>query len=877
MSKANTIVLGSSGTLTELDMTSSDTLGASGQVWLSQGLGPLTTSPDEIPVIVVESGPSFDDDLFLKTTAELTNTFNIAPSLPTTPPDLPQEGGLEPPLHRVNSGSTIALNRRRNRHDSLAASIKRDTVSPPFQLISSVVSETLAPPSSLTTLQKAVAGIVERHGIPEIDTEDIAEIRRKVEDVDANACKEFTVEILHLLISQFNNQNNRQRSSSLGRPPKPMHIRRSSLSSDTRGPSLVSTPLGHKASWSSRLSLPSLFEDSASEAGNTPGAGGTLISFETSFRSEKRASVQDVDTANVVELTETPSDVNLDEFRSSAFQSAGPIFQPTVLNQYIIFGHLGSGAHSTVFLAVHRETKELRAIKRLERQAESAEEAAHQTAEISIMRNLRHKHVLPLYEVINDPKCDHIFLVTQAARGPVVKFNERNRCSTVQERRLRRFMRQIANAVTYMHRHGVYHRDIKPDNILLSSSDDILIADFGVSELSNVASVSGARGTPAFMAPEALEVAAEAAKSKNPTALLDGGAIDMWAVGVTLFCMRYGYLPFDGGSLEELRQQTLQEPPLYPSNVELPWKLFFDWILHRDPKCRMRVHELKAHEFVQCNPPLTDHAAAVISRYCARLRARRTKVLPRKRGQSMTKPTPQQLTVTATPQMDPVTVEPADDIDPMKSIGSQASSNASAATMVTQVVREKAGSLRVGSSVLNASPVRNNANTIRRHRSQERQQSQQPSTSVAPPIMSALLFEREKFKSPPRDRSKTHVGLPKRDAKPRTLAPLPELHPSMGSSELASSPVYVMRSREVARTLESPKAKTPSPHRLTASPSPSGRQGMTPEPLAPIVRDLPPVIRSPSGKSPGHPSSGSGGGTAHISRNVFDKKFHFTR
>eukprot|EP00742_Colponemidia_sp_Colp-10_P012232 GILJ01013699.1.p1 GENE.GILJ01013699.1~~GILJ01013699.1.p1 ORF type:complete len:1185 (+),score=155.10 GILJ01013699.1:32-3556(+) len=152
---------------------------------------------------------------------------------------------------------------------------------------------------------------------------------------------------------------------------------------------------------------------------------------------------------------------------------------------------------------------------------------------------------------------------------------ERSRCEPLDVDTIRSYMRQILSAVAYLHRHQVVHCDIKPDNILLGANGMVYLADFGVSEMFNnnaeeifersrgsremegkVLSDGGApfamtatKGTPAFAAPETLTGLA-----------FDGSAADMWAVGVTLYVLLFGRLPFEGYSLRDLYRAVEGDP-----------------------------------------------------------------------------------------------------------------------------------------------------------------------------------------------------------------------------------------------------------------------------------------------------------------------------
>lgn len=138
-----------------------------------------------------------------------------------------------------------------------------------------------------------------------------------------------------------------------------------------------------------------------------------------------------------------------------------------------------------------------------------------------------------------------------------------------------------------MHSQGVVHRDIKPENLLLTDDDVLKIVDFGVSEMfekSGNMRTSKSAGSPAFLPPE-LCVARHGDVS--------GTAADIWSMGVSLYCLRYGRLPFERGGVldiyEAIKTETAQLPPdENPDFVDLMGRL-----LEKNPEMRITMAELR--------------------------------------------------------------------------------------------------------------------------------------------------------------------------------------------------------------------------------------------------------------------------------------------
>lgn len=131
------------------------------------------------------------------------------------------------------------------------------------------------------------------------------------------------------------------------------------------------------------------------------------------------------------------------------------------------------------------------------------------------------------------------------------------------------------------------HRDIKPDNLLLTEDDVLKIVDFGVSEMFEKSSemmTAKSAGSPAFLPPELCVVR---------HGDVSGRAADIWSMGVSLYCLRYGHLPFEHVGLLELFEAIKYEEPEY-HQVEEPY--FIDLLrrlLEKDPCKRIQMEEIR--------------------------------------------------------------------------------------------------------------------------------------------------------------------------------------------------------------------------------------------------------------------------------------------
>jgi serine/threonine protein kinase len=266
------------------------------------------------------------------------------------------------------------------------------------------------------------------------------------------------------------------------------------------------------------------------------------------------------------------------------------------LNQYVLFEKIGQGAQGEVFLASDTAKKELRAIKAVRRPrgariavspsaftAVGAVAAARQRQrdqlerEVLAMKKLRHRNVVRLYEVIDDPELDRMYLVMQyVEHGPVVTLTPEGVAPrTIEPKKMVSYARQICAGLEYLHKKGVIHRDIKPDNILLGRDDCVYLADFGTAEVFGEADaqrgVTGTRGTMAFLAPELLASLDDGSKDLlewstyelATIAAVNGEAVDVWALGVTFYVMLYGKLPWEFDDARQLFKHIESGPIVF--------------------------------------------------------------------------------------------------------------------------------------------------------------------------------------------------------------------------------------------------------------------------------------------------------------------------
>ncbi|XP_075043813.1 serine/threonine-protein kinase MARK2 isoform X7 [Mixophyes fleayi] len=218
--------------------------------------------------------------------------------------------------------------------------------------------------------------------------------------------------------------------------------------------------------------------------------------------------------------------------------------QPHIGN-YRLLKTIGKGNFAKVKLARHVLTGKEVAVKIIDKTQMNSSSLQKLFREVKIMKVLNHPNIVKLFEVIDTEKT--LYLVMEYASGGEV-FDYLVAHGRMKEKEARSKFRQIVSAVQYCHQKLIVHRDLKAENLLLDSDMNIKIADFGFSNQFTFGNkLDTFCGSPPYAAPELFQ-------GKK----YDGPEVDVWSLGVILYTLVSGSLPFDGQNLKELRERVLR-------------------------------------------------------------------------------------------------------------------------------------------------------------------------------------------------------------------------------------------------------------------------------------------------------------------------------
>ncbi|KAE9133903.1 hypothetical protein PF005_g3151 [Phytophthora fragariae] len=275
----------------------------------------------------------------------------------------------------------------------------------------------------------------------------------------------------------------------------------------------------------------------------------------------------------------------------------------TMINNYIILETLGTGGYAEVKLCKEKQSGKLYAMKFISRDVMKKDKLGKQSKlddikrEIAIMKKLSHPNVLRLYEVMDDPKMNKLFLVLEYMKhGDMLSFQKKKHpqgmLENLRDRDLHSVFLQVILGLAYLHEQKIVHGDIKPQNLLVGEKDVVKIADFGISQslYGSKQKIADVAGTPAFMSPEMCSGEE-----------YSGQLADVWALGATIFMLKFGNPPFLAKSAMQMFERIQNDPLVFPSAIDPLLAHLLNGMLTKVSQKRFSLLDVMVHPWITKN------------------------------------------------------------------------------------------------------------------------------------------------------------------------------------------------------------------------------------------------------------------------------------
>lgn len=259
---------------------------------------------------------------------------------------------------------------------------------------------------------------------------------------------------------------------------------------------------------------------------------------------------------------------------------------------YSIFESIGSGTYSTVYRGQNQATHELVALKIISKECLKGDyDSVFLEREIDISKRLSHPTIVKLHEVINREQS--IIMVMDLIEGQTL-LDYVNTFAPLNEMLCHKIFTQLVDSLFYLHKSAqIIHRDLKLENIMIDSDMNIHLIDFGFSRnIENRMQVfTTSCGSICYTAPEIV--------SCQPYTT----QVDLWSLGIILYALATGTLPFIG-EMKSLIKQILTSEPAIPNEIS-PFMLdLLMGLLKKDPNERFSIEDVQVHPWVlHARPP----------------------------------------------------------------------------------------------------------------------------------------------------------------------------------------------------------------------------------------------------------------------------------
>ncbi|KAM8867625.1 calcium/calmodulin-dependent protein kinase type 1D-like isoform 1-T3 [Synchiropus picturatus] len=258
-----------------------------------------------------------------------------------------------------------------------------------------------------------------------------------------------------------------------------------------------------------------------------------------------------------------------------------------IKNVFDFMAKMGSGSFSEVYMVREKKSGKLYALKCLKKKHLVKSNLEN---EINVLRRIQHENVVGLEDFYESQT--HYYLLMQLVSGGEL-FDRILSQGVFTEKDASVVIKQVLQAVSYLHQNGIVHRDLKPENLLYYNTDvnaKIMVSDFGLSKAPEHGVMSTACGTPGYVAPEVL--------SRQPYSK----AVDCWSIGVITYILLSGYPPFYEEDETHLYSKIMRAEYSFHSpfwdHISDSAKDFIKNMMEKDPSKRLSSEEALRHPWI---------------------------------------------------------------------------------------------------------------------------------------------------------------------------------------------------------------------------------------------------------------------------------------
>lgn len=253
------------------------------------------------------------------------------------------------------------------------------------------------------------------------------------------------------------------------------------------------------------------------------------------------------------------------------------------IGPYVLMESIGRGAFASVRSGRNIHTQQPVAIKIIKKDLVSEDDLKK---ELNFIESFNHPFICKFYQYFSD-EINYYLVMEYISGGSLLEYI--SMYGVIPEWKARHYMIELVLALEYLHNEKhIAHRDLKSENIMLDSYDNIKIIDFGLSKMFKTADqlLVTPCGSPAYAAPEMLT-----GKPYTPST-------DLWSIGVILYQMLYGHLPFDDTNVQRLLQKIVYTEPVFRDNISNASLNLIKRLMMKNPEHRISLNEIKESSFM---------------------------------------------------------------------------------------------------------------------------------------------------------------------------------------------------------------------------------------------------------------------------------------